>query len=309
MSRLIKIIINADDLGFSPGVSSAILRCAERGTITAASVMVNMPFAESALRQVREQVPQLSLALHFTLTSGKPVSPPQEVPLLVNANGMFRLGFMGLWKILSSNQRTALLLQIQTELSAQLKRMDQLAEKYQIRFDHLDSHQHVHALSGIWKLLRQEAEQRHLPLRLPRERWGNLKRWCRRSWTWFPSGLLKQAILNGCLRNVPQKIGYFGILETGQIDKPALLAMFQSIAQNRSFDMYEINTHPSAPAEADEQGELCCSEADKQFHTSQWRKKEFQALNCDDVLQWARQYGITLAGFTGLLDDRPESSI
>ena len=54
MSSSPKIIINADDLGFSPQVNAAILRCAELGTVTAASVMVNMPFAESAFQQVRE---------------------------------------------------------------------------------------------------------------------------------------------------------------------------------------------------------------------------------------------------------------
>ena len=299
MSSSPKLIINADDLGFSPQVNVAILRGAELETITAASVMVNMPFAESALHQIQERVPQLSLALHFTLTSGRPVSPLQEVPFLVDANGMFRLGFVSLWRTLASKQRTALLAQIQIELSAQMNRMDQLAENYQICFDHLDSHQHIHVLPGIWELLQQEAEQRRLPLRVPRERWGNLKRWSCRSWTWFPGGLLKQMILNGCLWNIPQQIGYFGILETGRMDKPALLAIFQSIRESRFFDIYEINTHPSVLTEADEQGKLCCSEADKQFHTSSWREREFQTLNGDDVLQWSKQYGITLSGFSG----------
>jgi len=297
MSSPPKIIINADDLGFSPKVNAAILRCAELGTITAASVMVNMPFAESALQQVKERTPHLSLALHFTLTSGKPVSPPQEVSLLVDSNGLFHLGFPDLWRILASKKRSELLTQIQTELSAQLHLMDQLAEKYQVCFDHLDSHQHVHALSGIWELLWREAEQRSLPLRVPRERWGDFKRWSCRCWAWLPGGLLKQTILNRCLRKMPQQIGYFGILETGRMDTSALSAIFQSVALNSRFDVYEINTHPSMLSEMDEQGELCCSEADKQFHASLWREKEFQTLNGSDVLQRLQQSGLTLTGF------------
>ena len=297
MSSSPKIIINADDLGFSPNVNTAILRCAERGTITAASVMVNMPFIESALQQSQERTPHLSLALHFTLTSGKPVSLPQDVPLLVDANGFFRLGFVSLWKMLTSKQRTVLLSQIKTEFFAQMNLMNQLATKYQLRFDHLDSHQHIHVLPGIWELLQQEATQCRLTLRVPRERWGNLKRWCRRSWAWLSGGLCKQKILNHCLRKVPQSIGYFGILETGRMDASALRTIFQLVGQCRSFDTYEINTHPSALTEINQQGELCCSKADKQFHVSPWREREFQALNCTDVLQWAQQYGITLAGF------------
>jgi len=113
----------------------------------------------------------------------------------------------------------------------------------------------------------------------------------------LPNGLLKQAILNHCLRKIPQAIGYFGILETGRMDSSALAAICQSVGHSRSFDTYEINAHPSALTEADGQGELCSSEADKRFHASPWREKEFQALNCDDVLRWSQQYGITLAGF------------
>ena len=128
MSSPTKIIINADDLGFSPQVNAAILRCAELGTVTAASIMVNMPFAESALQQVRERVPDLSLALHFTLTSGKSVSPPQDVPLLVDSSGLFRLGFLGLARILASKKRVELLLQIsQRKINPILKRLLLLA--------------------------------------------------------------------------------------------------------------------------------------------------------------------------------------
>ena len=291
-----QIIINADDLGFSPQVNAAILRCAEWGTITAASAMVNMPFAEDAVQQVGQRVPHLSLALHFTLTSGTPVSPPQEIPLLVDPNGFFRLGFLGLWRTLASKQRTALLAQIQTELSAQLGLMDQLAEKYHVRFDHLDSHQHVHALPGIWELLQQEATQRCLPIRVPRERWGNFKRWAHRCPSWLPTGVLKQTILNWCLRNMSQEIGYFGILETGRMDQSAFLAIFQSIRRYPFFTTYEINTHPSTQEEVNGVA-VCCSEADKQFHASPWREKEWQALNREDILHRAQQYGMTLTGF------------
>jgi hypothetical protein len=258
--------------------------------------MVNMPFAEDALRQIQERIPLLSLALHFTLTSGKPVNPPQEIPMLVDADGFFRLGFVSLWRTLVTKQRIALLSQIQAELTAQLRLMDRLSEKHQLRFDHLDSHQHVHVLPGIWELLRQEAEQRRLPLRVPRERWGTFQRCYRRCRTWFPQGLLKQAILNRCLRNIPQQVGYFGILETGRMDASALRWIIQSVGQNSTFDTYEINTHPSALTEVGH-GEICSSEADKKFHAFSWREQEFQALNCDDILSWAQQYGVGLGGF------------
>ncbi|MCL2744833.1 MAG: ChbG/HpnK family deacetylase, partial [Planctomycetaceae bacterium] len=202
------------------------------------------------------------------------------------------------WRMLASKQRDALLSQIRAEFFAQMKLMNNLAEKYRLRFDHLDSHQHIHVIPDIWRLLQTEAVRRNLPLRVPRERWGHFKRWTRRCWKWLPGGLLKQTILNVYLRKVPQEIGYFGILETGRMDKSALAAIFQSVGQSRFFDTYEINIHPSALTEKFEHEAVCCSDADKQFHASSWREKEFQTLNCEYVLRLAQQYGFVLDGFS-----------
>lgn len=296
MNRATKIIINADDLGFSPNVNAAVLRCAERGTITAASVMVNMPFAEEALMQIQQHVPHMSLALHFTLTSGKPVSSPRDIPMLVDTNGLFHLGFLRLGFLLSQKNKSELLQQIQIELSAQLCLMEQLAGKYALRFDHLDSHQHVHVLPGLWELFQQEATSRNLLLRVPRERWGHFLRWRRLFWTWQPQNLLKQAILNQCLRNITQNIGYFGILESGRMDKSALSTIIQSVGCDPPGNVYEINTHPSMKTVENEKT-LCCSKADATFHHSPWREREFQALNDNDIIFWAKQHQVLLAGF------------
>ena len=47
-----KLIVTADDLGFSPSVNGAIIEANKNGVLTAASLMVNMPFAEQAAEQV-----------------------------------------------------------------------------------------------------------------------------------------------------------------------------------------------------------------------------------------------------------------
>ena len=101
-----RVILNADDLGYSPDVNWAILHAASIGTLTAASLMVNMPFAEDAVMSVRESLPNFSLGLHFCLTSGRAVAPQEKIPLLVDSNGCFRHGFLGLWRLLSSKRKT-----------------------------------------------------------------------------------------------------------------------------------------------------------------------------------------------------------
>jgi chitin disaccharide deacetylase len=62
------LIVNADDLGASAGVNRGILESCERGIVTSASLMVDMPGAEEFASR-RHEVPQLSVGLHATLTS------------------------------------------------------------------------------------------------------------------------------------------------------------------------------------------------------------------------------------------------
>ena len=69
-----KLIVTADDFGFSPSVNGAVIEAHKNGILTASSLMVNMPFAEQAVEQVSNEVPKLGLGLHICLTSGKPVT-------------------------------------------------------------------------------------------------------------------------------------------------------------------------------------------------------------------------------------------
>lgn len=295
-----RLIINADDLGFSPAVNQAVLAGACRGTITAASLMVNMPFAEAAAEAVRDRCPDLSLALHFCLTTGRPVAEPESISLLVDRRGVFRHGFLGLWRSLRSGKhREAFREQVRTEFRAQADRMERLAEHFGLRFDHLDSHQHVHVLPGLLELFRDEAQRRGLALRIPRERFGGVMRLLRRFPAWFPQGLLKRAILNGHLRGASQEIGYFGILESGNIGENALEEIIRAIGRSGpGVDLFEVNVHPSiGEAAQPEHGtdSVEAGPADRTFHASPRRRREFDALQ--SVRESAERHRIRLVGF------------
>ena len=295
-----KLIINADDLGFSPAVNRAVLEGAAFGTITAASLMVNMPFAAAAVGLVRRHCPELSLALHFTLTSGKPVASPEEIPLLVDERGYFKHGFLGLWKNLALKKRhNAFLNQVHTEFQSQFHRMEQFAQSHGLRFDHLDSHQHIHVLPGIREILQQTADEHGLHLRVPRELFGSVERFASRFHTWLPGGILKRTLLNMHTFRLRQRIGYFGILETGKIDKTAIQAILRTIrSQNGPWEVFELNIHPSAEEkESDKNCVLCASGDDIAFHRSPWRRREFDAIMAPELLSLVADYDIQLSGF------------
>ena len=270
------LTITADDFGFSPSVNEAVLRAAEFGTLHAASLMTNMPFAEEAIAAAKRRTPSLRLGLHFALTSGTACSPKEEIPLLVDGNSFFRHGFVGLFRLLRGKNGTEAKRQIRREFNTQLAEADRLAKEHGVAFNRLDSHQHVHVLSGIFETLHDEAERRHWTLRIPRERFGSYGRFFRRFFTWGPTGLLKREILKYYLPPV-EGPDYFGILDTGKMDAAAwntILAVLRP-------QVTEVNIHPSLTPDTGETA-WRCSEDDRIFHRSPWRRRELDAILEED---------------------------
>ncbi len=308
--RVRELIISADDLGFSPAVNAAVRCGVACGRITAASLMVNMPHAEAAVREIVAVCPNFSFGLHFTLTSGMPVSRPEDVPLLVDERGMFRHGFFGLRQLTSSffgKHRTAALAQMKTELAAQVAKMEALAEKYSLRFDHLDSHQHVHALPGLLEMCAEEAEKRKLTLRIPREHYGTARRFLRRWGAWFPAGFLKKIILLHYTRHEKSPLLYFGVLESGKMGPAAIHEILRALAaQDAAHLTAEINIHPATELSGEAPTKMsvethdipACSAADKKFHASPWRQRELHAVTAPEFSAWLEKYRIRLTGFT-----------
>ncbi|MDR1958600.1 MAG: ChbG/HpnK family deacetylase [Planctomycetaceae bacterium] len=293
-----RLILNADDLGFSPAVNAAVLDGVCSGILTAASLMVNMPYAEEAVEQVRTACPGLSLALHFTLTSGRPAARPKEIPLLTDARGMFHLGFSGLWKrLLSEKHRGEMLRQIETEFTAQMQVMERFTEKYALTWNHLDSHQHIHVLPGLLPFLQREAARRNLSLRIPRENFGGWLPFLRRCLTCGPQGIVKRAVLCQNLRHTEQRTGYFGILDSGKMNEAALSGIVRRLGrQHDGLETAEVNLHPS-DFSLGRNATLCCSPEDAAFHRSPWRTQEFLASKSGNIRRLAEKYGVMLTGF------------
>jgi predicted glycoside hydrolase/deacetylase ChbG (UPF0249 family) len=66
-------------------VNQAIEECMAAGTVKVTCVMVNMP-ANEQTASLRKRFPHCSVGIHWTLTEGRPVLPPAQVPSLVQAN-------------------------------------------------------------------------------------------------------------------------------------------------------------------------------------------------------------------------------
>lgn len=83
-----KLIVTADDYGMCDEVDKAIEAGIENGFITTTNVMVNMESLHNA-RDLHERFPNISIGIHWNVTTGEPISAPQKIPTLVDESGTF----------------------------------------------------------------------------------------------------------------------------------------------------------------------------------------------------------------------------
>ena len=80
------LVVNADDFGATAGVSRGILEAHRRGIVSSTTAMVNLA-PRSDLEAEALGLPGLGVGLHLNLTWGRPVSPSDLVPSLVDGEG------------------------------------------------------------------------------------------------------------------------------------------------------------------------------------------------------------------------------
>ncbi len=83
-----KMIIRADDVGFTEVCNLGAFEAIQKGVVTAADVMLDCPGTEDALRRLKE-FPWISVGWHMHMW-GTPVSAPASVPTLIEQEGPFQ---------------------------------------------------------------------------------------------------------------------------------------------------------------------------------------------------------------------------
>jgi len=90
-TRRRNIVVNADDFGASRQTNEAILQAFEKGLISSATIMANMPAFEEACQLVHQHHLQRRIGLHLNLTSGKPLTAGiADYPRFCDAGGCWR---------------------------------------------------------------------------------------------------------------------------------------------------------------------------------------------------------------------------
>ena len=164
-----QVVFHADDYGITPVQSERILECLGEGNeksgttglLNSLSIFANSPCFEECADLLEARIAHidpaqnsrgLRIGLHVNLVEGSCVADPEQVPMLVDGSGMFRLGFTGLLKLSKSNERPELQRQIETEIDAQLalmtSRFPQMRDALRV-----DGHQHAHIIPVVFDAL------------------------------------------------------------------------------------------------------------------------------------------------------------
>lgn len=147
-----KVIITADDFGYSESVNQAIVKSHREGILTSASLMVTGKSFDSAVKLAKEN-PGLAIGLHLVLICGKSVLPHSEIPDLVNEDKNFSNSptFAGIQYYFDAKSR----IQLEKEIRAQFNKFKTAG----LICSHVDSHQHMHINPAILDILLKIAQE------------------------------------------------------------------------------------------------------------------------------------------------------
>lgn len=148
-----QLIINADDLGLTPGCNAGILRALTEGIVSDTSLMINTEFTKDAVSGLKARG-ICRVGLHLNLTYGTPLLPAAEVPSLVDGEGRFKRKIA----VAAPGMRQT---EVERELSAQVEKF--LATG--LGLTHLDSHHHAHSYPEVREVVIALARKLEVPLR------------------------------------------------------------------------------------------------------------------------------------------------
>ncbi len=226
---MIRLVINADDLGLHPRIDEGIFRAHAQGVVTSATLLATGRTAQDAVKRAKAE--GLPIGLHLALTTHLPPAAPLHHVRWLAPGGRFRRD----WSELSMAWMSRLVPaeEVALELRAQVKRAQELGAQ----IDHLDTHQHLHLLPGLTAEVEALARELELPVRWPRER-PTLR------WAAHPGAALKTAIVTGLARLKPRggvkRVRAWGLFESGRLSEKRLLRLVEQLPEGD----HEIVAHP-----------------------------------------------------------------
>ena len=214
-----RLVVNADDFGRSASINEAVVRAHREGILTTASLMVNEPACEEAVKLAREN-PRLGVGLHLALA---------EDPIAAGFRFFFKPGMRA---------------HLRNEIRAQLEKF--LATG--LTLDHVNSHHHLHMHPSVIRLLLECAREKGIVrVRLTREPfWINVRHVAGRRFRNWPHALsytilARRARPGFRAAQIRHPEYVFGLMQNHAVDESYLKQLLPVLPEGDS----ELYAHPS----------------------------------------------------------------
>ncbi len=292
-----RLIVNADDFGFTAGVNRAIADAHTRGIVTSSTLMANGRAFDNAVR-LAKTMPRLSVGCHVVLIDGEPVLDAELLPSITSASSSgarFRDGLKSFApRALAGGLDTG---EIEAEASAQIRKLQAAG----ISVSHVDTHKHTHLFPTVLRpLLRAartcgvQAIRNPFGPRKPLKSSELLKR--PTLWTRYAEVRLLSA-LAGKFRDAAKREGMvtsdgtLGIVVTGALDE----RLFRVIAEIVPDGTWEFVCHPGYNDDDLKSARTRLRES---------RETELRVLTMPEARELLMQQGIDLISYRDLISAR-----
>jgi len=226
------LIVNADDFGVEINISRGIHKCVSDGLVNSISIITfEDRETQDMLIDIRDQYPGVKLGCHLAL-----FDIPQKYTVAQLSAVSFRTFllkyFMG--KVSSAGVYDAWELQLERLIAMGMK------------INHLDSHQHLHVLPGLWQCVEKLQKKFDIPyIRVPYETIaGSLP-------YQFPFGFFFQSLAWFRAQKFPDR-NFIGFLKSMNFNFEFYRNKFQNVLEFPD-QHFELMVHPGySPGQSDE---------------------------------------------------------
>ncbi len=155
---MIRLVIRADDIGYSEAVNYGIMKSVKDGLISSAGLMPNMEFAEHGLKLLEGL--DVVIGQHTNVCLGKPCAPAEQIPSLVDENGNLKPSRM-FREAMKRGEDFVVTEEAVLEIEAQYRRFKELVGKEPAYFE-----AHAVASKNLFRALEIVADRYGLPYQM-----------------------------------------------------------------------------------------------------------------------------------------------
>lgn len=275
------LVVTADDFGLRSHINNGVIKAVCRGIVRNVSLMANGAAFNEAVKLLKI-APDISVGVHLSLVGGNPVLPQSEVASIVQKDGSFFHDFSAFAKYYLQGKFNAT--EIFNELESQIIRIEEAG----IFITHIDSHQHIHCLPGLFDQIQLLAYKHNIRyIRIPEEPFMF------RSLFRHPRRVLKQQILACLARNNRRKLSnllfsvdhFRGFLYGGGLTKSRLIEILFNLRNG----VTELMCHPGYQFDG----------AFPVFENYSW-ETELKALTDPEIMEFINKEEIVLSDFSSI---------